>query len=225
MDLTGKVVSSSCSVRKRVIADVGSDIPGQPYSISVLKEGYCVSQADGCTRADGTISLLVGPKNILVDTGGPWDRDFLLAQLEKTGLKPDDINIVVGTHGHSDHVGNLGLFPDALIVVGCDISQGDLYLPNELADGQPYLIDDHVSIVPTPGHTGRDVSVLVKDTSVGVVLVAGDLFECCDDEDSWRALSENPEVQEINRKVALQTADVIIPGHGPRFKVHRDSTN
>ncbi|XP_031441072.1 metallo-beta-lactamase domain-containing protein 1 isoform X2 [Clupea harengus] len=185
MDLTGKVISSSCSVIKSVMSDVGPDIPGQPYSISVLKEGYCLPQPNGCTRADGTISLLLGPKTILVDTGGPWDRDFLLAQLEKRGLKPDDISVVVGTHGHSDHV----------------------------------------LIVPTPGHTGRDVSVLVKDTSVGVVLVAGDLFECCADEDSWRALSENPQVQEVNRRAALHTADVIIPGHGPLFKVQRVSTN
>lgn len=80
-------------------------------------------------------------------------------------------------------------------------------------------------IVPTPGHTGRDVSVLVKETSMGVVLVAGDLFECCNDEDSWRMLSENPEVQEMSRRAALHMADVIIPGHGPRFKVHRESTN
>lgn len=150
MDLTGKVISTSYSITKSVITDVGSDIPGQHYSISVLKEGYCVSQADGCTRADGTISLLVGPKTVLVDTGGPWDRDLLLAQLEKRGLKAGDINVVVGTHGHSDHVGNLGLFPDAMMVVGCDISQGDLYLPNKLAEGQSYPIDDHVS---RPVHT------------------------------------------------------------------------
>ena len=69
------------------------------------------------------------------------------------------------------------------------------------------------------------MSVLVKDTSVGVVLVAGDLFECCADEDSWRALSENPQVQEVNRRAALHTADVIIPGHRPLFKVQRVSTN
>ncbi|KAL2079736.1 hypothetical protein ACEWY4_025480 [Coilia grayii] len=223
-DLTCKEMSTRCSVRKSVITD-SQDIPGQPYCISVLKEGYCLSQPDGCTRADGTISLLTGPKTILVDTGGPWDREFLLAQLETRGLKPKDVSVVVGTHGHSDHVGNLGLFPDSLMVVGCDISQGDLYLPNELAEGQPYTIDDHVSVVPTPGHTGRDVSVLVKGTSVGVVLVAGDLFESCTDEDSWRALSENPEVQEISRRSALQTADLIIPGHGPMFRVHRGSSN
>lgn len=222
MDRTGKESSSDFGFsKKNVITDV-SNIPGQPYSISVLKEGYCFSQPDGTTRADGTISLLVGPKIILVDTGGPWDRQFLLNELEKNGLKPDNVDIVVGTHGHSDHIGNLGLFPDAMIVVGCDICRSDLYLPNELSNGLPFLLDEHVSIIPTPGHTGRDVSVLVKNTSLGVVLVAGDLFECCADEDSWQALSENPEVQETSRVMALQTADVIIPGHGKLFRVQRD---
>ncbi|XP_061091185.1 metallo-beta-lactamase domain-containing protein 1 [Conger conger] len=214
-------VNSACALTTELLK-VGPDIMGQPYNISILKEGYCLPQPNGSTRADGTISLLQGPKIILVDTGGPWDRDFLLVRLKEKSIDPDDINIVVGTHGHSDHVGNLGLFPGATMVVGCDISQGDLYLPNKLAEGEPYPIDEHVSILPTPGHTGRDVSVLVKGTSVGTVLVAGDLFECCTDGDTWRELSENPAVQEVNRQKALQTANVIIPGHGGPFRVCMD---
>ncbi|XP_030635064.1 metallo-beta-lactamase domain-containing protein 1 [Chanos chanos] len=212
----------SCTTKKIESGDIGPDISGDPYSVSVLKVGYCSPQPDGSTRADGSISLLTGPKVILVDTGGPWDQDFLLSKLKEKGLSPTDVTIVIGTHGHSDHVGNLGMFPHATIVVGSDISEGDRYLPNRLTEGQPYPIDNNVSIVPTPGHTGRDVSVLVKGTSAGTVLVAGDLFECCNDEDSWRELSENPEVQEVSRQEALRTADVIIPGHGPLFRVYRE---
>ncbi|KAG7464665.1 hypothetical protein MATL_G00168120 [Megalops atlanticus] len=220
MDSTEK--RNSCGAIRTEPLATGPEIAGQPYSVSILKEGYCLAQPDGSTRADGTISLLQGPKTILVDTGGPWDRDFLLGRLREKGLEPDDISIVVGTHGHSDHVGNLGLFPGAMLVVGCDVSQGDRYLPNQLAEGRPYPIDDNVSIIPTPGHTGRDVSVLVKGTPVGTVLVAGDLFEHCADEDTWRELSENPVVQEVSRQEALQIADVIIPGHGAPFRVCRD---
>ncbi|TRY99980.1 hypothetical protein DNTS_033750, partial [Danionella cerebrum] len=201
---------------------VSSEISGHPYSLTVLKEGYCTAQADGSFRADGTITLITGPQTILVDTGGPWDRDFLVAKLKERGMTPDSVAVVVGTHGHSDHVGNLGLFPCAKIIVGCDISMGDKYLPNQLAEGEPYPIDDFVSIIPTPGHMGRDVSVLVKGTSEGLVLVAGDLFERCHDEDTWKELSENPQKQEASRQVALQMADVIIPGHGPLFRVHRE---
>ncbi|XP_070710979.1 metallo-beta-lactamase domain-containing protein 1 [Pempheris klunzingeri] len=197
------------------------DFPGDPYSVSVLKVGYCLPQTDGTFTADGTITLITGPRTVLVDTGGPWDRDFLLMALKQRGLDPGDINVVVGTHGHSDHIGNLSLFPTAVIIVGYDISEGDTYRPNKLAEGHAYPIDEYVSVVPSPGHTGQDVSVQVKGTSAGTVLVAGDLFECCSDEDSWRDLSMNTAVQEANRQKALSTADVIIPGHGLPFRVLR----
>lgn len=74
-------------------------------------------------------------------------------------------------------------------------------------------------MLPSPGHTGQDVSVQVKGASVGTVLVVGDLFESCSDEDSWRELSMNTAVQEVNRQDALRTADVIIPGHGLPFRI------
>lgn len=74
-------------------------------------------------------------------------------------------------------------------------------------------------VVPTPGHTGQDVSVRLKGTSVGTLLVAGDLFESCSDEENWRELSMNTAVQETHRQEALKTADVIIPGHGFPFRI------
>lgn len=69
---------------------------------------------------------------------------------------------------------------------------------------------------------GHDVSLEVRGTSAGTVLVAGDLFEHCGDGDSWQALSENAAVQRVNRARALSTADVIIPGHGRPFMTHRN---
>uniref|UniRef100_A0A3B4AQE8 Metallo-beta-lactamase domain-containing protein 1 n=1 Tax=Periophthalmus magnuspinnatus TaxID=409849 RepID=A0A3B4AQE8_9GOBI len=187
-----------------------------PYSACVLKAGYSVAQPDGTFKADGTITLLTGPRNILVDTGGPWDRDFLLGSLEERGLSAGDINVVVGTHGHSDHVGNLGLFPGALLVVGFDVCRGDTYVDSGLARGELGQ-----GIIPTPGHSGQDVSVKVRGTASGELLVAGDLFENYQDESSWRELSLNPALQQQHRQRALQTADIIIPGHGLPFRVTR----
>lgn len=83
------------------------------------------------------------------------------------------------------------------------------------------LSRSQVSVIPTPGHTGQDVSVQVKGTSAGTVLVAGDLFERCSDDDTWRDLSLNAAAQEVSRQKALNVADVIIPGHGLPFRVVR----
>ncbi|XP_028285162.1 metallo-beta-lactamase domain-containing protein 1 isoform X2 [Parambassis ranga] len=155
----------SAQIQNVSLSETSLDFSGEPYSLAVLKVGYCLSQTDGTFKADGTITLITGLKIILVDTGGPWDKDFLVMSLKERGLKPEDINVVVGTHGHSDHIGNLSLFPTAMTIVGFDISKGDTYLPNKLSEGQPYTIDEHVSVIPTPGHTGQDVSIQVKGTS------------------------------------------------------------
>ncbi|MEQ2216221.1 hypothetical protein XENOCAPTIV_012752, partial [Xenoophorus captivus] len=136
-----------CDRYQRVcLSETQLDFPGQPYSVSVLKVGYCIPHTDGTFKADGTITLIEGIRNILVDTGGPWDREFLLQSLKQRGLEPRDITLVVGTHGHSDHIGNLNLFPSALTIVGYDVSEGDVYLSNQLAEGQAYTVDEHVRI-------------------------------------------------------------------------------
>lgn len=137
-------------IRKVQVSESQQDFPGHPYSVSVLKVGYCLPQADGTFRADGTITLVTGPRTVLVDTGGPWDRDFLLTTLKDRGFEPKDIDFVVGTHGHSDHVGNLSLFNAATIISGYDVSEGDTYLPNRLAEGDAYPIDEHVSTIFSP---------------------------------------------------------------------------
>uniref|UniRef100_A0A8D2IXA6 Metallo-beta-lactamase domain-containing protein 1 n=1 Tax=Varanus komodoensis TaxID=61221 RepID=A0A8D2IXA6_VARKO len=202
---------------------VGPVIAGSPYSVVVLQEGYSVRLPDGSTRADGTISLVLGPHLTLVDTGGPWSRERLLEGLAKQGVSPGDIRHVVCTHGHSDHVGNLNLFPQAGLIVGTDVSQpGGRYLPTGLPQGVPYpLHAGHLEVLPTPGHTGNDVSLMVRGTAQGNVLVAGDLFECRDDEGEWQSLSEHPARQAESRAHALCIADIIVPGHGAPFRVFR----
>lgn len=198
-------------------------IPGTPYSVLVLQEGFSQVLPNGHTQADGTITLVRGPQLTLVDTGGPWRRKRLLELLAAQDVAPGDVSHVVCTHGHSDHVGNINLFPTATLLVGFDLSQGEgLYLPHNLGTGTPYSIHPgHIEVVPTPGHTAAHTSVLVHGTALGTVLVAGDLFERQDDEDAWRALSEDPARQERSRRWALAVADVVIPGHGPPFRVLR----
>ena len=58
-----------------------------------------------------------------------------------------------------------------------------------------------------------------------LILFSGDLFECeedLEDSDIWQNNSTDPEIQLQNRIEILQMADVIIPGHGPAFKVKHE---
>lgn len=52
---------------------------------------------------------------VLVDSGKGTD-DALIMQMEKAGISPDDIDLVLLTHGHYDHVG--GLVKDGKAVFG-----------------------------------------------------------------------------------------------------------
>lgn len=227
--------------------------PNGSYSVVVLLRGYAEPQGAGdAVRADGTVTLVLPPGwasdssrrsapsahggaktaleeavrgPILVDTGGPWARDALLEALATQGVAPGDVTLVVGTHGHSDHIGNLGLFPEAALLVSHDFClPGGLYLPHGLCESQPLRLGSGLQVWATPGHGGqRDVSVVVEGTSLGTVVVAGDVFERLGDEDSWQALSEDPVAQQRSRERILSVADVVVPGHGAPFRVVREA--
>lgn len=196
------------------------------YKVSVLLVGYGYTDADNRYRADGTCTLISGNgKRILVDTGSPRDKERLLEKLKHHGISPQEINYVVCTHGHVDHVGNLNLFDNAVQMVSHDILQEqDIYtdLPENFKEGAPYCIDgENIQVVCTPGHTPQDVSVIVRGTEFGTVVVCGDLFEHEDDENLWREFSESPDKHRESRQKVLEIADWIVPGHGKMFKVSK----
>ncbi|NXG09568.1 MBLC1 protein, partial [Sakesphorus luctuosus] len=179
----------------------------------------------GALSASCTLTLVWGgPVTALVDTGGPWERDLLPQLLGAQGVALGDVTHVIVTHGHSDHVGNLNLFPGAAQLVGFDLSRGHgVFLPHGLARGVPLPLDPpHLEVVPTPGHTRAHVGLVVRGTELGTVVVAGDLFEREGDEEEWGALSEDPQTHGRSRLEVLDVADVIVPGHGPPFRVFRD---
>ena len=193
------------------------------YEIFVLLEGYSYEDADGKYRANGSCTLIKGPMKILVDTGSPRDRKKVLERLSSSGVNPDDLDYVVCTHGHIDHVGNLNLFPKSKIIVGFDVCiEEDHYIDHDFKNGKIYKIDENVDVIPTPGHTHTDVSVLVQNVkNYGSVVVCGDLFEKENDGNEWRLISECEETQENNRAKVLTLADYVVPGHGPIFAVRK----
>lgn len=146
--------------------------------------------------------------------------------MEQHSLTPSDIHYVVCTHGHSDHVGNNNLFLDARQhIVGRTISRGDHFYLHDFDTEDFNVTDDgSVSVRATSGHTAECISVIVKDTIQGTVVIAGDLFEKyedIDDDSLWtEAGSADERVQRSNRSAVAEVADAIVPGHGPMFLVN-----
>lgn len=82
----------------------GKDI----VTVDILFDNY-TEDGQGSTGLWGFACLIRGfEKNVLFDTG--TQGDVLMKSLEKTGTDPKDIDIVVLSHEHGDHIGGLEAF-------------------------------------------------------------------------------------------------------------------
>ncbi|XP_045777652.1 metallo-beta-lactamase domain-containing protein 1 isoform X2 [Maniola jurtina] len=191
--------------------------------IVVLYDGYSILRSKEEMSANCSCTLIMGKSNnIIIDTMTSWDADKIVSALKLQNLTVEDVSYVVSTHGHSDHIGNNNLFLKAKHIVGFSVSFKDTYYIHPFEEGKEYSIDENVKIIPTPGHTLTDVTVLVTSVNKETFAIT-DLFEKIEDIENptlWlEAGSEDPTQQRINRSKVAQLADWIVPGHGPQFKV------
>ena len=194
------------------------------HEIILLTCGHSTITSTGALSAGATVTLVKGAPNVIVDTGDAWQRDEIVSALEQQGVAPADVEYVVLTHGHLDHVGNNNLFPHATFLLDTDVGRDGEYRIHDF-DDRDYVIDsvlggDSIRVIPTPGHTNHDVSVIVR-TASGTVAVVGDLFEHDGDwtDNVWLAWSKDPTTQQASREHVLALADYIVPGHGNIFRV------
>ncbi|XP_076045119.1 metallo-beta-lactamase domain-containing protein 1-like isoform X2 [Oratosquilla oratoria] len=154
------------------------------YTVHVLQNGFSTMQNEAML-ANCSCTLIKGPTNIIVDTMTAWDRSIVEEGVASHGLNCDDIGYAIATHGHSDHLGNLNLFLKAKHIVGFTISYQHEFFIHPFETGEPYKIDENVEVLPTPGHTTADVSVVVRTQDMGTVVVAelhAELHSCHEDE-------------------------------------------
>ncbi len=102
--IVGMLIGSSCNSQKEEF--IPPPIEGN-VSIIIVYDNYQVNP--NLTTRWGFGSIISTPtKNILFDTGG--NSSILLSNMEKMKIDPKDINILVISHIHGDHVGGLNGF-------------------------------------------------------------------------------------------------------------------
>lgn len=150
-------------------------------------------------------------KYILVDSGAPSlaeiqekgyplrtpDQSIVIAEeIQKAGVDPKEISMIIYTHLHWDHAWNVNDFPNAVLIAQEAEMEAAIH-PMKMArksygfmkesDGPDWLravmrfqpVKGDVEILPgirvitTPGHTKGSQSVLV-DTKDGTYMIAGD---------------------------------------------------
>jgi N-acyl homoserine lactone hydrolase len=188
-------------------ADMSRWTPGLNVGtpLDVVDNCYLIRHAKGDLIWDTGIpdAVAQSPDGFGGANGAPlWKRaKTLAAQLGEIGLKPSDIKYIAVSHTHPDHIGNVELFPQALLLV----QQAEYDWTNPL--GTPRFKPEHpvkkltsdydvfgdgsVIILSTPGHTPGHQSLLVKLPTTGAVILSGDAVHFKDNWENRRVPGPN----------------------------------
>ncbi|MBW9220723.1 MBL fold metallo-hydrolase [Methanothermococcus sp. SCGC AD-155-M21] len=149
--------------------------------LKVIYDGNLIREGNKILEASSSVTFIKTKEhNIIVDTSSKDKRDIIIEGLAKLGLSPEDIDIVINTHSHWDHVENNDLFKNARII-----------------DYENYksFEDREIEIIKTPGHTEDSISVIYMD-----YIIVGDASPLKDN-----ILNDIEPKLNIDEKLALKT--------------------
>lgn len=207
-------------------------------SIGTLSRNIFWNEAGSSRPAHATTTLIRdGKTTILVDPSLP--PELLRHRLdERTGLKPEQINIVFLTNFRPAHRRGLALFEKSDWLIGEVEREAIAASLNQVLSGSQPLVDDlsyeevqaeaellgrlqpapdklspAVDLFPSYGATPGSGSLLVKAGKT--VVVAGDAIVTRDHFDAGRVWerSTDPEQAKESFLELREVADVVIPGH------------
>jgi N-acyl homoserine lactone hydrolase len=205
-------------------------------TVELLLQGFTLGTDQGSPAFCG-VTLIEGPRRILVDVAHTGRRELLLQRLRERGLSPADIDIVVLTHAHYDHMLNIDLFKNAEVLIhprersyakapheedfatpaytGLILEQMKL---REVQEGDE--IEDGVHVLDTPGHSPGSISLVVQ-TPDGPAVICGDALP-----NARMAMAGSPYLifysEEAARKSAAkitEAARFLYPGHDRPFEL------
>jgi N-acyl homoserine lactone hydrolase len=158
--------------------------------VDVLVQGWTLGTSEGRMGFCAVTLIDTGDRKILVDVAQIGRRDLVLQRLSERGLRPADIDTVVLSHAHWDHLLNADVFEHAEFVVHRDERSyvrdphpNDWATPKytnaiierlrvrEVQEGDQVV--PGVTVIETPGHTVGSISLIV-DGADGTVCISGD---------------------------------------------------
>ena len=140
-----------------------------------------------------------------------WRRPkTLAAQLVQLSVKPSDITYVAVSHSHPDHIGNVAMFPQSMLLVQkaeyeWPARGGPRFKPElpvtKFEGDHDVFGDGSVTIIATPGHTPGHQSLLVKLPKTGALLLSGDAVHF---KENW----DNRRIPEFNSNKEQSSASM-----------------
>ncbi|WP_409290817.1 MBL fold metallo-hydrolase [Peribacillus sp. SCS-37] len=75
---------------------------------------YALAIWDSSWNSYNNCYILLGDKGVaLIDCGKKEHSPYLIQALHELGRTPEDVSLLLATHGHEDHIQNEDLFPHA----------------------------------------------------------------------------------------------------------------
>jgi glyoxylase-like metal-dependent hydrolase (beta-lactamase superfamily II) len=196
-------------------------------------------------------------KVILVDTGYDIPKHDWLGEISVTPtpqalqileLDPLDVDMVITSHFHYDHIGYLGLFSNATVISGraeydywigkltANELEGEFSTPDDLApivaaekEGRLRLISEEtevfpgITVYPIGGHCPGELLTRIDTASGGLILTvdAAHFYEQIEHEWPFFAFTDLDEMRAglaFINELAKSTGATIIPGHDARVR-------
>jgi glyoxylase-like metal-dependent hydrolase (beta-lactamase superfamily II) len=208
--------------------------------IELVFQGFPGKLTRGYMGWSSVVYIEVGETKIVFDTGGPVKRCDLRARLKELGTSADEIDILVLSHFHDDHVYSLDYFSKARILLHAKeaswvLSDPDAFsIPKHLypalaSTGRLQLISDDVEIAPgvqtmlVPGHTPGSMALVLREDNKPTTVLAGDAVKNLAELASGTVgMSLDNEASARSISKIRDLADVVIPGHDRMLQVEPD---
>jgi len=196
--------------------------------VEVIKPGLLVRNKLGMIlQASSTVTMVSSKEhNIIVDTGVPGDGKVIFSGLKESGFSPEDIDLVINTHLHGDHMSNNALFIRARFLIHAKEFPSKLKnrLKGLIVIKSDFKLSESVDIIETPGHTLGSISVVVKDADNNkIYVIAGDALPTKENYLKWvpPGINFNPKIALNSMRRIVKIADFVIPGHDDMFSIRK----
>ena len=204
----------------------------QPEPSKVIELAPGIWQLRGEKPGSHVYLIKGNTKNVLIDTGVAGKFPVLKRRLTEAGLRVKDVNLIILTHEHYDHIGATAFFHRTAVVAAHRLAANKLELQDEFVTfrkykdqpSKPFWVDMwledgsmidlgnyELQVLHTPGHTSG--CICLYEPGAGLLFTGDTVF-------SGGTLSEiavggnvSDYVNSIRRLSNLKVKQ-IYPGHG-----------
>ncbi|MFO1321840.1 MAG: N-acyl homoserine lactonase family protein [Burkholderiales bacterium] len=190
-DIRGLIPALPAEKSRQITIPVSMWVIDHPKGLVVFDTGNNVAISDNCKGywAAGNCDFLKPSQK---------REDVIDMQLKKLGYSADKVKVVISSHSHLDHIGNIEMFPNAIHAIQkkelyqawfpekfqgrtspgsfvmADVDNAREFNYLELEGDYDLFGDGSIQILSTPGHTLGHQSVKVKTGSGQTLVITQD---------------------------------------------------